>query len=277
MKTRQDCPGGVDWDRFVLDPSIPSHAAMARHLADCEYCQIVVAESQRVWDKVLAGMSAQSAAQEHTAGVITLRFIPDLTMIPPVSALAAKGLHGDPEPSSLTLASPDRTIWLRVVRDKHTRDVWLYLHAEEESVSCANAMVQPFGLEESFIADEQGRVNLGQAPWPASETIQAEVRVPKASFRLMEVSAREQPAGETTLKSVGGDEIRLSWTGEKRHHRLTIGITRLSGMPADAPIKLAVRTPGQTRPLHVATIPPLGTTGMDSEADLAALEIYIYQ
>jgi hypothetical protein len=91
------------------------------------------------------------------------------------------------------------------------------------------------------------------------------------------VHEQEQPAGQALLRSASGDEIRLSWTGEKRHRLLTVEIARLAGMTADTPVKLAVRSVGQTRPMHVATIVPPGTAGLESEGELAALEIYIYQ
>ncbi len=277
MIFRQDCPSGVEWDRFVLDPSMPARTAMERHLEICAYCRLIVAESKRVWSEALAGITPQASVRDRTTGTVLLEAIPGLTPIPRVSALAAKGISGESEPNSLTLASQDRTVWLHVVRDKHSRDVWLYLLSEESSANPANAMVRPFGMAETFITDEQGRVNLGPAAWPTGGTINAEVLFPKTSFRLSEVREKDHPSGKVILKSESGDEIKLSWTGEEHHRRLTVEVARLSGMSANAPIKLAVRSTGQTRPLHVATIPLPGTTGLDSESDLATLEIYIYQ
>ena len=277
MNTRQDCPTGADWDRYVLDQSMPDRAAMERHLQACAYCAFVVAESRQVWQDVLEGIDTGHTARQGAAGIIILEAVGDWIPLPQIPALAAKGLSGDAEPSSLTLASADRTVWLRVVRDANTRDVWLYLLSEGEGATAANVMLRPFGLDDAFITDQQGRINLGPVPWPARDTVQAEVMFPKASFRLAEVREQEQPTGQALLRSAGGDEIRLSWTGEKRHRRLTLEIARLSGMTADAPVKLAVRSAGQTRPMHVATILPPATTGLESEGDLAALEIYIYQ
>lgn len=277
MNPRQDCPGGVEWDRFVLDPSIQEHAEMEKHLEVCAYCRVVVSESKRVWGEALAGIESQTTGRGLTAGIVVLEAIPGLTPIPRVSALAAKGISGESEPTSLTLASQDRSVWLHVVRDKRSRDVWLYLLSEESSASPANAMVRPFDMAETFITDEQGRVNLGPTVWPAGETIKAEVMFPKTSFRLSEVREKERPTGQVLLKSESGDEIMLSWAGEEHHRRLTVEVARLTGMSADAPIKLAVRSTGQTRPLHVATIPLPGTIGLDSESDLATLEIFIYQ
>jgi hypothetical protein len=256
---------------------MPDRAAMERHLQKCAYCAFVVEESKRLWQDVLAGIDTKDTARPAVAGITILEAVGGWTHFPQVPALAAKGIPGEVEPSSLTLASADRTVWLRVVRDANTRDVWLYLLSEGEGATAANVMLRPFGLHDVFITDQQGRVNLGPVPWPARDTVQAEVMFPKASFRLTEVHEQEQPTGRAILHSATGDEIHLSWTGEKRHRRLTVEIAHLSGMTADAPVKLAVRSVGQTRPMQVATIVPPGTAGLESEGELAALEIYIYQ
>ena len=271
MSSSTRCPSEPQWDRFVLDPSIPEHDELARHLAGCPYCAMLVADLKREWATIEAGENSALQFQ----GPIEVTIVSELWSDSAQPALAAMGQTGPKEPESVTMASPDRVVWLRAVRDPRTRDLWLYLYSEEDQAIARHAIVRPFGLDREFLTDDQGRINLGKTEWPQRESLKADVRLPKAEFNLTPL---HPPAGESTeLTSPGGDRISLSWTGERTNRRLEIGIAFLRDLIPGAPIKIAVRSSGQLEPVIIRTIPPTGKASFEGIDDPEGLEIYIYQ
>jgi hypothetical protein len=265
------CPSESEWDRFVIDPAIPEHDEMGRHLAGCPYCAMLVADLQREW----SGMEAREEPAAATSGPIVMTIVSELWTDSAQPALAAMGQTGPKEPESVTMASPDRVVWLRAVRDPRTRDLWLYLYLEEDEAIARHAIVRPFGLEREFLTDDQGRINLGNAQWPQKEALKADVRLPKAEFSLRPLHS---PAGESTeLTSPSGDRISLSWTGERTNRHLEIGIAFLRDLIPGAPIRIAIRGSRQAEPVTIRTIPPTGTASFEGIEDPEGLEIYIYQ
>ncbi|MEW5874428.1 MAG: hypothetical protein AB1752_04515 [Candidatus Zixiibacteriota bacterium] len=194
-----------------------------------------------------------------------------------VMSLAAKGVSESDKPRSLTLATEDRTMWLKAVRDKASGDLWLYLYSDDESLIPKNAAVKPFGMDREFLTDTQGRINLGQVKWPEKEFLRAEVRLPRATFRLAEVGDIERTAGDATLTSPEGDRLYVSWTGDERGRRITIEVQALSGLSSQSPLQIAVRARGVDQPVQVrSSLLDLPVT-VDHSGSLDQIEIFVYQ
>ena len=265
------CPTTADWEVFLLDPLSPDRDRMIAHLETCPYCKVTLVELREVWSG-LASPSRMSS--EDTYELIPLDESPLLTEYP---SMAAKGVEDSGELRSLTLATADRTMWLKAVRDKRTEDVWLYLLTEEDSLIPRNVIVRPFGMERDYLTDEQGRVNLGQMDWPAKESWRAEVKFPRAVFHLEETDDIDHPSGDATLTSSEGDRIRVSWTGDARGRRITIEVQTLHGLSSDVPLKIAVKAKGMEQPVHVRSSPVDQPVIIEHSGSLDRIDIFVYQ
>ncbi len=257
------CPTEWEWDRYVLDPEIPEHEALALHLHSCPYCLLLVNELHKEWRSVRGPIILVSLEDSWT----------DMSQ----QALAAMGATNAREPESATLASDDRGIWLRAVRDPSSHDLWLYLNSEEGEPIARQAIVRPFGTEQDLLTDDLGRINLGQIAWPEKDMLRAEVRLPKAVFHLAPITVSNTSGGTTELTTTRGDKIRLSWKGDRINRCLQIDIATLRDLVPDTPIKIAIRSDPQLSPFTIRTIPPTGTASFEGVDDSGSLEIYIYQ
>ena len=268
----KQCPSGVEWDRYVLDPAMPNREAMTSHLTACPYCRIVLAELQSDW----TGLSVGRPAKQPT--IFILVPVPEVVQAPRNMALAAKGEEPKRKaPKSLTLATEDHQMWLKAVRDTQSGDLWVYLYSEEEGLIPRNAVVRPFGIDRDYLTDEQGRINLGPIDWPERLSLRAEVRLPRASFRLAEVGELDRPAGEAVLASAAGDRLKISWVGEAKSRRITLDLQVLAGIRLDTPIQIAIRARGQDAPVQVRSWLVEQPLSLEHPGSLDRLEIFVYQ
>lgn len=269
MLTR--CPTSAELEVFILDPECQDRVRINAHVESCPYCQISIAVLQREWVE-LAESSKASAS-------FSFSLVPagEVSTFVGVTSVAAKGSTPPITARGLTLASPDKIMWLKAVRDSQTEDVWLYLFSDDESVVPRNAVVRPFGMEREFVADEQGRINLGRIQWPERESLRAEVRLPRASFRLEEIGDLDRPAGEATLTSPTGDRLHVSWTADERGRRITIEVQSLAGLSAETPLQVAVRARGVESPVQIRPSQLERPLTVEPPGSLERIEIFVYR
>jgi hypothetical protein len=269
MLTR--CPTSSELEVFILDPEYPDRDRLNTHIESCPYCQISVAELKREWSELAA---ASQASASTTFIVVPIEEASTFVGMP---AMAAKGADTTPPVRGLILASPDRVMWLKVVRDAQTEDIWLYLYSEDEALIPRNAVVRPFGMERDFVTDEQGRINLGRVAWPDKESLRAEVRLPSASFRLEGIGNLDRPTGEATLTSPAGDRLHVSWTADDRGRRITIEVQSLAGLSAETPLQIAVRARGVETPVQVRSSQLERPLTIEQAGSLDLIEIFVYK
>lgn len=269
MLTR--CPTATDLEQFVLDPAFPDRDRVSAHVGSCPYCQVSVAELAREWSE----LAASARVGDSTLFVLTP--LDEASTFVGATSLAAKGAGAPLPPRGFTLASPDHVMWLKVVRDAQTEDVWLYLYSENETVIPRNAVVRPFGMEGDFVTDDQGRINLGRVAWPDKDSLRAEVRLPTASFRLEEIGNLDLPIGEATLTSLAGDRLHVSWTADERGRRITIEVQALAGLSQEAPLQVAVRARGVETPVQVRALQLDQPLTIEHPSPLDRIEIFVYK
>jgi hypothetical protein len=188
--------------------------------------------------------------------------------------LAAQGGEEQTVGESATLSSPGQELLLRLVRDEHSSELWLFLLADDED-AFRNAIVKPFGETNEFVTDDRGRVNLGLRPWPKVEALTAEVRLPRATFTLSPL-AESEPGGQSAeLRSPGGDKIKVTFTGDGRNRRLEIQILEVQVEHADAPLKVALRREAEGA-LRVQALAE-NRAVFENVESVKSLEIYLYQ
>ena len=163
---------------------------------------------------------------------------------------------------------------LRVVRDFHTKETWLYLIADKPDFY-ANVLIKPFGEEKEYLTDEKGRVNLGKINWPEPDKLAAEVRLPRATFSLEPIKDLYEDENSVELKSPAGDRIKVTFSGEGRHRRLDIQILNISGLEETAELKIAVKGKGMVKLIQLKPEHSNRATFEDVEQP-EGLEIYLY-
>jgi hypothetical protein len=271
MNDLEGCPIGRDWDEYVLAADADKNLKLTKHLGTCGYCRLLVVQRKQE----LAAL-ATAWEQSARARVIELHLQRSDLESPSVqTSLAAKGNGKPVMPEGVTLASPEQEMLLKIVRDPHSFDVWLYILAERSSYY-DHVIVKPFGHDSEYVTDSAGRVNLGQIEWPESDLMKAEVRLPEAVFVLSPL--REELVGQSAvnLTTSRGDEIIVTLSGDARNRRLDIQLIKLSGLAAEVPLKVAIREPGEGGALHVRTL-TASRAEFDSVKSTQDLEIYLYQ
>ncbi|MEW5794841.1 MAG: hypothetical protein AB1772_00640 [Candidatus Zixiibacteriota bacterium] len=244
---------------------------MRLHLESCPACRFQAAQAAKeleelkdVWGGGLESVIVLRPRSEDT-----------LTDITSVTTLAAQGNDRPRESASVTLTSDDQRLMLHAVRDARTREIWLYLKADDPD-TCRNVLVTPFGGDRELLTDESGRINLGEIEWPQPERLTAEVRLPRATFRLSRVDQLADRGSSSELESPSGDRIKVTFTGEGRYRKLTVQLLELAGTRGDAPLRVAIRTPDSG---HISGVP--GATPAEVSFDRVSaegiVEIYLYR
>lgn len=269
MLTR--CPTARELEVFILHPEYSGRIKVKDHVDSCPYCQISVAELTRQWSAL------ERMARPQADCVFVLLPTSDSAQIIAQPAMAAKGEKPVADPRGLTLASSDRVMWLKAVRDSHSEDVWLYLYSEDESLVPSNAVVRPFGMDRDFMTDDRGRINLGRISWPSKDLLRAEVRLPSAAFRLEEIGDLDRPSGEATLTSPAGDRIHVSWTMVERGRRITIEVQALADLLPETPLQVAVRARGVGTPVHIRSLQLEHPLTVEHPGALDRIEIFVYK
>lgn len=271
MKRTDSCLEIEDWQRYVLDPEAQGQEANRLHLEICPYCRFLVdqarrelEELERVWEDALHGVIP---LREHPA------YVP--TEEPSLTTLAAKGNDEAGETASVTLSSEDQKLLLHAIRDPHSKEIWLYLKADDPS-TCRNVLVRPFGTERELLTDDDGRINLGGIKWPKPEELTAEVRLPRATFRLSKVDELSDQGSSSILESPAGDRIRVSFTGQGRNRKLTVQVLQMAQSTKGSPLKVAIRIADSGHVSDIQSI-TLAEASFDNVSTEGTLEIYLFQ
>jgi len=271
IKKPWTCPAEESWTRFLLDSDFPEREELSRHLDTCEYCRALVTAKGQELDQLAASWAASGRPD-----VIHLSLLPEPTNAQPEAGLlVAKGESETQLAEAATLGAPQQEILLRIVRDQHKGEVWLYLMAEDIA-RCGKVILKPFGEDQEYITDEDGRVNLGVREWPGPDQMTAEVYLPKATFTLQPLENPDRETHSVILKSPGGDRIKVSYKGDRRNRCLEVQVVEVSDIHEDVPLKVAVRgldTPGL---LHVQSIVS-ERASFESVESKHGVEIYLYQ
>ena len=271
MSESLNCPTGKQWDEYLLGKDFAERAALTWHLENCGYCRLLVTERKRF----LSELSEVLHASAKPAVILFSLLTSSDELQPGQMALAAKGELGPPLPEGATLASPGQEMLLKVLRDPHTHNIWLYLMADDPA-HYAYVIVKPFDLERQFVTDANGRINLGSIDWPATELLKAEVHLPEAVFVLLPLAESPDSLSTSVLTSPRGDEIRVTLTGAARNRRLDIEVMKLSEFLQGVPLRVAIREPGETGALQVRTLVSSRAEFDDVKAP-EKLEIYLFQ
>ncbi len=265
------CPTAEEWDRFLLGPATGSNSTLHEHLAQCPYCRLVVEERRRELQEI-----GEAWARSGGSPVVYLRAWRDRSAEGEMPIrLAAKGQSERVTPESMTLLSPDQKLLMRAVRDRHTRETWLYLLANDPTM-VKNVLVKPFGRDDEYVTDAEGRVNIGQVDWPDEDACTAQVRLPMATFTLTPSHEVASDRASTVLNSPDGDQIRVTLSDSGRNKRLQIEILKLGRLLAGVPLKVAVREGKSSGILMVNSEPPEPVALGDLTA-LEPIEIFVFQ
>lgn len=272
MIQKRTCPTGERWDQFLLNPGMAERQELERHLEECPYCRFVIAQKrtdlgdlQRAWD--------ESAVPDFI--FLSPLILDDSFEEPAAALLAAQGIPEDVGAKAVTLSSPDQKVFMRAIRDSHTKETWLYLMAEDPDL-CRNVLIKLFGREGEYLTDSNGRVNLGVIEWPGAEKLTAEVHLPKATFALTPMKDLADSGDSVVLNSSAGDRIKVTFMGDGRNRLLEVQILEISDMHKETPLRIAVRLTEMERLLQVKPAPS-GRATFDGVETLGTLEIYLYQ
>ena len=187
--------------------------------------------------------------------------------------LAAQGTQGSTAEVAITLASEDRRVLLRFVKDVHTEETWLYVVAEDP-VLYENVLVRLPLRNREFITDSQGRANLGSVDWPEKDLLNAEIRPPQATFIL---SPLETEGGKSIeLQSSKGDHIRVAFADEGRNLRFDIQILRLSEEHDEVMLKAAIRVADSDKLVQIQPV-LVDHASFVNVGPAQKLEVYLYR
>jgi hypothetical protein len=233
MKDR--CPTSPTWKLYLLGSQEVDRAALLSHLLGCPLCRFLSAHLA----EELRALSSVSLSIRRRVELYPVEEDLPATQLTPL--MAAKGRRdATSNTESLTLANDQRDIMLKAIRDPYTRDLWLYLLADDPTL-CRQVLVTPFGGETAFVTDDRGRINLGQVDWPARERWSADVRLPRAVFTLTPQDFGAAASAPAVLKSPDGDEILVRLVESGTGRRLEIEFLRFSAMTPAGNMRLAVR------------------------------------
>jgi hypothetical protein len=268
---KSQCPTVEQWVQYLLGEFEDTRNQLELHLQECSYCRFVLARLRQEMARLT--MVWNDSTQPD---VIKLHawHLGNLGEVHPHSLLAAQSEDDSTMAESVTLSSADQRLLLRAVRDPRTREVWLYLVAEDPSVY-QNALVRPFNLRQEFLADSEGRINLGAIDWPDKTALNAEVHLPKVSFRLAPLEDVASKENSVELTSAHGERIRVTFSGEGRNRRLTISVLDIPGLGSEQAVRVAVRAGAETRLVHLPATAS-SPAAFDNVDVLKTIEVFLY-
>jgi hypothetical protein len=271
----QNCPKIEAWDKFICSPE-PRDAAMVAHLKDCPFCRLLIDERKRNLAEFVAEFSMSNAfnkSLEHSASVIHLNeWLPEGTR-PQPALLAAKTADRSTLQNSIVLASEDQSIVAKAVTDSQSGDLWVYFLGKPHEYQ--KILFQPFEAGEKFLADDQGRINLGQIEIEKLRTSQAKMFLPKAVFTLTQVTEFAIQGDEKTFVSKRGDKIKVRFSVEGNVRRIGIKVVDLVNVQPNSELNIAMRSIGHQK----LTTVRLGETDevVDEVTSTDTMEIYIFR
>ena len=266
------CPTADQWDRYLLDPKTTRQHELEQHLQECSTCRFLLAQRRHNFEEL-----DEIWHEPETPHIIHLSpvVLSENTDEPSATLLAAEGNGEGTKTEAITLSSPDQAVLLRAVRDPHTKETWLYVMAKEPSMY-QNVVVRPFGEDQEYLTDSEGRVKLGMIEWPTPEKLTAEVRLPKATFTMAPIKEPIDEDKSIVLQSSTGDRIRVTFTGEGRNRLLEIEVLEIPDLQTEVPLKVAVRGPGMKGTPQVKLV-TLNRVTFDGVESTRKLDIYLYQ
>lgn len=265
-----DCPSAVQLELFLLEGEKSGLGWVEEHLEKCAYCRMQATMRRADFASYAQALSERPVAQPGC--ILLSKQLRGSGGIPIESRLAAQGRAASTEGNSLTLVSSDQRFVMKLVRDQHSGEAWIYLLADDQT-DCRHALIYPFGMEQGYVTDSEGRANLGRIDWPGDEQATAELRLPAANFILSppETYRFGEPQ---VIESADGDLVKIMYQADGEQRRLEIQLIDVRGIGKDAPLRLAVCEQHSTR-LHILS-PGLSPTAK-IEGVQGAIELYLYQ
>lgn len=268
-----DCPNHVQIDLYLLGSDEGRLSWIRDHLEKCPTCRYQA-------DRRRADFASYAKALQEPAEIIPaleFRFKPwrsDDQQDDPSVRLAAQGQSNEAVQTSLTMISTDQQIMMKVLRDRQTQDIWLYLLSEQPEL-CRHALVFPFKLEQGYVTDAEGKVNLGDLQWPTEMSMTAEVRLPSATFQLAPLVDLEQGKPQL-IESINGDILKVTYHSDGEYRRMEIQIVELHGLTTDSPLRLAVCERDST---HLQVLNPVQSRELSVGGiqGASAITLYLYQ
>ncbi len=265
------CPTSDTWQRFLTSPEGIDSEPLQQHLLACPYCTYFVSQLRQLYGDLLADRDRSSGDSillgPWTESVDDLRAGHTL--------LAAEGGIEPETESALVLTSQDNRVLMRATRDLRSGQTWLYVMSEEPA-RYQNVLVKPFAGAVSYLTDENGRVCLGDIPWPEPHTMTAELRPPKSSL-LIDVSDDWPETGqEMVLQSLDNLRLRVSVSRTGRGCRLQVEATDWPQSIDPGTVTIAIRNSGNLSDTIIAPLTTGCITHDCSDAD-SQIQIYIYR
>jgi hypothetical protein len=271
MHNKPQCPTTIEWDRYISGVESERSTSFAQHLERCGYCRLALEERKQFLATISDVWNALGQSKVIYLHPLSIKEEIKSDYFP----MAAMGETRDESVEGITLTSPRQEMLLKVLRDRHTNEVWLYLLADEAS-QYDHVIVKPFDFDREFITDSSGKINLGKIDWPKTDVLKAEVRFPEAVFELLPMTQDTPDRSGIVLATSRGDEIRVVFTGEQGFQRLDIEVTKLVTILEDTPLKVAIREAGSGNALHVRTLIS-ARAEFDNVKSAEKLEIYLFQ
>ena len=266
------CPSLEEWQRYLLDDRMENRPALEQHLENCAYCHFVLERCRQQLAQLERTWSASGSKNVICLLPIEVEAFTDDRV---ARILAAQGEEETKQIASVTLASKDRSIVLRAVQDAQSKDIWLYLMADNPA-SCRGILVRPFATGAEYLTDDSGRVNIGQREWPKEEMLTADAVFPVATFTLSPFRVDLGDVVSTVLDGPSGDQIRVTLTGKGRNRRLEVKVLKLADPQKETPVRVAVRRPGDEGLVSIETA--VSDLACFDDIDVqGSLEIYLYQ
>jgi hypothetical protein len=243
---------------------------MLEHFSRCGICQAVVSDRR----EALLSLGLDCEPLVAPGPILLYRWTPDEAAARPSARLAAQSKDPSELPVSVTLVSPDKRLMMKAIRDQRTGETWVHLLADDPAL-IRNVLVRPFGSEIEAITDENGRVNIGSVKWQESETLVAEVRMPRATFTLNRLPQPAEEGSTALLSSEAGDKIKVTLMEQGTTRQLEIEIVQLAHSDKNAPVRVAVKR-GAGAPLIVAPL-QAGKVRLPSDSNSRPIQVFLFQ
>jgi hypothetical protein len=243
---------------------------MLEHLGRCGLCRVIVDDRRRE----LLVLGFECAPLSVSSLIRLYLWTPDDDVMPSISRLAAQSEARGELPASVTLISSDKRLMMKAIRDNRTGETWVHLLADDPSL-IRNVLVKPFGTDIEAVTDEHGRVNVGRVKWQESETLVAEVRMPRATFTLNRLPKLADEGSAALLSSEAGDKIRITLVEQGTTRQLEIEILQLAHAVENAPVRVAVK--GATDAPLVMASTQAGKVRLPSDPDSRPIQVFLFQ
>ena len=274
------CLSDANLERFVLGSLTPGQEER-EHIFDCDRCR------ERVG--LLAALNQEFAVREETVSHGIERLFGEATPELPVISLhpmqsgrhtpdrfyrlAAQGERPVEKFDVFSFSNPEKGIVGRVLCDKESREVSLFLIAEDmQKVKGQKVTLVDTDLE--AITDDEGRAQFGKQPDFKCSNIQ--IQSPLATFDLSPHQIETRPASRRhsgLLKNAEHDEITLEIDKSSEPNSYRISIVKIKGTKGKKELQVVAFT-DQERTLSQST--KKGVTVLETDGPESILRIHIF-